>query len=49
LARVVLDSSVIVEYLDENGLLHEQAQRVFSAVLSGHLEAVVPHPILAET
>mgnify|MGYP001773102485 CR=1 FL=1 len=49
MARVSVDTSVIVEYIDEEGEFHEQAEAVFSAILSGRLEAVVPHPVLAET
>jgi len=49
LARVALDTSVVIEYVDKAGLYHEQATLVFSAALSGRLELVVPHPVLAET
>ncbi|ABL78874.1 PIN domain-containing protein [Thermofilum pendens] len=48
-ARVALDTSVIVEYIDARGDLHRQAELVFSALLSGRLEALIPHPVLAET
>jgi predicted nucleic acid-binding protein len=44
-----MDTSVIIEYVDMKGELHEQAQTVFSALLTGKLENIVPHPILAET
>jgi len=36
-----------VEFLDISGELHEQAKTIFSA--AGKLEAVIPHPVLAET
>ena len=49
MARVALDTSVVVEYVDERGELHEQAEAVFEAIIAGRLEAVVPHPVLAET
>ena len=49
LAKVAIDTSVIIEYVDLKGELHEQAQIVFSAILNGKLEGVIPHPILAET
>lgn len=49
MARVGLDTSVIVEYIDEEGEYHEHAEAVFSAIISGRLEALIPHPILAET
>jgi len=48
-ARAVLDTGVIIEYVDESGEYHEQAEAVFNAVLRGRVEAVIPHPILAET
>ena len=47
--KVVMDTSVIIEYIDLKGELHQQAKTVFSAVLNGKLEVVLPHPILAET
>lgn len=49
MARVVLDTGVIIEYVDLKGSLHEQARAVFDAVVSGRLEALIPHPVLAET
>lgn len=49
MARVALDTGVILEYVDQAGELHEQAEAVFSAILLGKLEAVIPHPVLAET
>ncbi len=47
--RVVLDTSVIVEYVNEAGEYHEQAKIIFDAVLQGRLEAIIPYPILSET
>lgn len=44
-----MDTSVIIEYIDLKGEFHEQAQAVFSALLMGKLENILPHPILAET
>jgi len=44
-----MDTSVIIEYVDMKGELHEPAQTVFSALLTGKLENILPHPILAET
>lgn len=46
---VSLDTSVIIEYIDEAGAFHEQAKAVFSAVARGRLRALVPPPVLAET
>jgi hypothetical protein len=49
LTEVAIDTSVIIEYIDLRGELHEQAQTVFSALSTGKLENILPHPILAET
>lgn len=49
MARASVDTSVVIEYVDEEGECHEQAEAVFSAILSGRLEAVMPRPVLAET
>ncbi len=47
--KVVMDTGVIIEYIDLKGEFHEQAQAVFSALLTGKLEGIIPHPVLAET
>lgn len=44
-----MDTSVIIEYMNLKGEFHEQAEAVFSALLTGKLESILPHPILAET
>ena len=44
-----MDTSVIIEYIDLKGELHEQAETVFSTLLTGKLGSIIPHPILAET
>lgn len=49
MTKVAMDTSVIIEYIDLRGELHEQAQTVFSALSTGKLENILPHPILAET
>ena len=49
MTKVAVDTSVIIEYVDLEGELHEEAQTIFSALLTGKLESVFPHPILAET
>ena len=49
MAKVAIDTSVIIEYIDTKGELHEQAKIIFSALLTSKLEAILPHPILAET
>ena len=46
---MVLDTSVIIEYIDRRGEYHEQARVVFDAILLGKLKAIIPHPILSET
>ncbi len=45
----MLDTSVIIEYIDRRGEYHEQARVVFDAILLGKLRAIIPHPILSET
>ncbi len=47
--RVALDTGVLIEYLDLEGALHQQASELFSALMSGWIEAILPHPVLAET
>ncbi|MEA2089705.1 MAG: PIN domain-containing protein, partial [Thermoproteota archaeon] len=49
MTKVAMDTSVIIEYIDTNGELHEQAKTTFSALLTSKLEVILPHPILAET
>ncbi|MCE4613129.1 MAG: PIN domain-containing protein [Desulfurococcales archaeon] len=49
MTRVVLDTGVVVEYIDLKGALHEQAWIVMESVKAGRLEAVIPHPVLSET
>lgn len=47
--RAVLDTGVIVEYIDLEGPYHEPAETLFSAIIEGRLEALIPHPVLSET
>ena len=49
MARAAIDTSVVIEYIDLRGELHEQAEAVFSAALAGRLEIFIPHAVLAET
>ena len=49
LTKVAIDTSVIIEYIDKKGEFNEQAETIISALLTGKLEVVIPHPILAET
>lgn len=45
----VLDTRVIIEYIDEAGDFNEQARAIFSALLAGKLNAIIPHAVLTET
>lgn len=47
--RIVLDTSVVIEYINSAGKLHLQASAIFDAVSKGSLRAIVPAPVLAET
>ena len=47
--RVILDTGVIVEYIDLGGPYHRPAETLFAAIIEGKLEALIPHPVLAET
>jgi predicted nucleic acid-binding protein len=49
LPKVVLDTSVIVEYIDRESEFQEQAAAIFAAILGGKLEALITHPTLSET
>jgi len=49
LTKVVIDTSVIIEYIDLKGKYHKQATSVFSAISSGKIQAIIPHPILTES
>ena len=47
--KVAIDTSVIIEYIDKAAEFHDQANAVFTEILNGELEAIIPHPILSET
>ena len=49
MADVVVDTGVIIEFIDEQGEFHQQAKLIFSAALAGELGLIIPHPVLAET
>lgn len=49
MAKVAIDTGVLIEYLDLEGALRRQAGEVFSALLAGRIQAILPHPVLAET
>ncbi|MHA1593962.1 MAG: PIN domain-containing protein [Candidatus Baldrarchaeia archaeon] len=46
--RVVLDTGVLVEYIDRKGRFHGLAAAVMGSIISGKLTGVVPHPVLTE-
>lgn len=45
---VAMDTGVVIEYIDQRGKYHDQAETVFSSLLAGDLRVVLPHPVLAE-
>lgn len=47
--QIAIDTSVIIEFIDKEADFQEQAKAVFSAIISGKLEAIIPHPTLSET
>nr|MDO8043940.1 PIN domain-containing protein [Candidatus Baldrarchaeota archaeon] len=46
---IVLDSSVIIEYIDLDGEFHGNAKLIFENLNQGKLHGLIPHPVLAET
>ena len=47
--QIALDTSVIIEYIDKDAEFQEQAKAVFTCLLNGEFEAIIPHSILSET
>ena len=47
--KVVLDTSIIIEYIDKEAKFQDQAKAVFSAILEGKIEAIITYPTLSET
>ena len=47
--RIALDTSVIIEYIDKNAEFQGQARAIFTSLLNGEFEALIPHAILSET
>jgi len=47
-ALSAIDTSVLVEYIDESGDFHIQANAVIESVTNGGLTAIIAHPIFAE-
>lgn len=48
-ARAVLDTGVIMEYINKAGRLHERASLIFKAINAGKLEAIISSPVILET
>ncbi|KXB01402.1 hypothetical protein AKJ44_02570 [candidate division MSBL1 archaeon SCGC-AAA261F17] len=46
--KVAVDTGVVIEYIDQKGKYHHQAETVFSSLLAGNLKILLPHPVLAE-
>ncbi len=49
MAKVTLDTGVIIEFIDLKGKFHEQAAALLDSITKGQLEAILPHPVLTET
>ncbi|MCS7365222.1 MAG: PIN domain-containing protein [archaeon GB-1867-035] len=49
MSKIVLDTSVIIEYIDKKADYHQQAKTIFNTITQGKLEAIIPHPTLTET
>lgn len=43
-----IDTSVLIEFIDESGDFHTQAASIVESVTSGKLTGIIPHPIFAE-
>jgi predicted nucleic acid-binding protein len=48
LPQIALDTSVIIEYIDKDAEFQEQAKAVFTSLINGEFEAIIPHSILSE-
>ena len=49
MTKAVLDTSVIIEYIDKKAQLHRQAEAIFNAIQKGKLKAIIPNTTLTET
>ena len=49
MTRAVLDTSVIIEYIDKKARLHRQAEAIFNAIQKGKLKTIIPNTTLTET
>ncbi|MGI0085500.1 MAG: type II toxin-antitoxin system VapC family toxin [Nitrososphaerales archaeon] len=43
-----IDTSVLVEFIDEDGDFHAQARGVVESITSGRLTGIIPHPVFVE-
>jgi len=46
--RLVLDASVVVEYLDEESPYADRVERLYSAISSRRVEAIIPVTTISE-
>ena len=47
-SRVSIDTGVLIEFIDESGDFHRQAEIVVNSVNSGKLVGLIAHPVFAE-
>jgi len=47
-SSISIDTSVLVEYIDDDGSFHSEARAVLESVTSGRLSGLVPHVVFAE-
>ena len=49
MSKIVLDTSVIIDYIDERGSAHIEASLIFNKLNRGDIFSFITHPTLAET
>ena len=49
MSKIVLDTSVIIDYIDKHGSTHYEASLIFNEINGGVLVSLIAHPTLAET
>ena len=49
MSKIVLDTSVIIDYIDERGSAHVEASLIFNELSRGNIFSFITHPTLAET
>ncbi len=47
--KVVIDTGVLVEYIDRRGKFHDLAAVIIDSITAGKLTGIIPHPVLTET